>query len=380
MSVLLIALWAAWIGSAPTVLASGQEDALGAACDAVVRGHHERGQFHGVAQVSVSGAVVYRGAFGLASAEQGVPNAPDTRFRIASVTKSFTAALVMRLVERGELSLDDRVSARLPWFPVELGDRMRVHDLLTHTAGMPRILGRPDVDLARLMRMPHTRRDMALAYCTAPLVSDPGSTFGYTNAGYILLAAIVEELTGESWGDAMNTFLEELGLTDTRHAGADAVLDGLANGYVRQNGELRRGALFDWDNASGSGSLVSSASDLVRFADLVHGGQLFGPATLETLVTPRHGGYACGWLVGTLRPTELEAFLTSFALPPEPAPDATLDVTAHPGDLVGYQAMLTRVAYDGGHVTVALLDNHDDRTLGRITLELVRLALDERAR
>jgi CubicO group peptidase (beta-lactamase class C family) len=354
--------------------APAQADELRAACDEVVSGHHARGAFQGVALVSVSGEIVYRGAFGLASEEQGVPNAPDTRFRIGSVTKPFSAALVLSLVEEGKLALDDRVSEHLPWFPAELGDRLIVHDLLTHSSGMPRILGRPDTP--RLMRMAHTRKEIVLGYCLEPLVSEPGTTFGYTNAGYIVLAAIVEELTGMSWGEAMNAFLGELGLEDTRHAGADEVVPGLASGYVRPAGELRRGALFDWDNAQGSGSMLATADDLVRFADLVHeDGGPFEVATRATLFTPRHGGYACGWLVGELRSEELDAFLLGFASPAEPAPDATLRVTAHPGDLAGFQAMLTRVEHGGGHVTVALLDNHDDRTLGRITLELVRLAL-----
>ena len=75
---------------------------------------------------------------------------------------------------------------------------------------------------------------------------------------------------------------------------------------------------------------------------------------------------------------ELEPFLVGFALPSQPSNDATLRVTAHPGDLAGFQALLVRVEHAGGHVTVALLDNQDDRTLGRVALELVQVVLEAR--
>ena len=120
--------------------ASAQPDV--SSLDALVTAYHDTGRFSGTVLVADAGEVIYERGAGEANRSWRVPHAPDTRFRIASLTKQFTAALVLRLVEDGALDLDTPITAILPDYPAEQG-RATVHQLLSHTSGIPEHLGLP---------------------------------------------------------------------------------------------------------------------------------------------------------------------------------------------------------------------------------------------
>ena len=119
--------------------------------EALVRASHEVGRFNGTVIVSDGGRVLYRGGVGLANVEWGVPNAPNTRFRIGSVTKQFTAALVLQLVEEARIDLHAPVTTYLPEVPVD--GQITTHHLLAHRAGFPCYTALPDFDV--LQSQPH---------------------------------------------------------------------------------------------------------------------------------------------------------------------------------------------------------------------------------
>src|SRR4030095_16947605 len=104
---------------------------------------HKYRQFNGAALVAENGKVVYTGAFGMANMEWGIPNTPDTRFRLGSITKQFTATLTLQLVEQGKIKLDGKVSDYLPDYRKDIGEKVTVHHLLTHTSGIPSYTSQP---------------------------------------------------------------------------------------------------------------------------------------------------------------------------------------------------------------------------------------------
>jgi len=153
------------------------------------------GQFNGAALVSENGKIVFRGSFGKGNLEWGVPNTPDTKFRIGSITKSFTAILALQLVEQGKLKLDGKITHYLPDFSRKNGDRITINQLLTHTSGLPDYNNVPE--FFRLVQSGLlSDADILKRISEYDLLFEPGTKFNYSNDGYRVLGAIIERVTG----------------------------------------------------------------------------------------------------------------------------------------------------------------------------------------
>ena len=184
----LIATQACARGPAPS--AQPAPAPLEARVDAFVRPYVAGNNFSGVILVARGGHVLLERGYGLANPELGVPNTSRTRFHVASVTKAFTAAAVLRLAERGMLRLDDSVGVYLPGYPD--GGRIRLEHLLTHSSGIPDLGSLPEWD--REERLPHTTAELVEMFKGRPLLFEPGTETRYSNANYNLLALILERL------------------------------------------------------------------------------------------------------------------------------------------------------------------------------------------
>jgi CubicO group peptidase (beta-lactamase class C family) len=128
--------------SALVVSAPAQDKA--AKIDELMSLYHDYRQFNGSVLVAEHGKVIYKKGFGLANMEWNIPNTPATKFRLGSITKQFTAAVVLQLIEEGKLRLDGRICDYLPEYPKKSGERVTIHQLLTHTSGIPSYTGLPD--------------------------------------------------------------------------------------------------------------------------------------------------------------------------------------------------------------------------------------------
>ena len=272
--------------------ASAQD--LAERADALMTAYHDAGRFDGSVLIADGDEVVYEAGFGQANRSWGVPNAPDTRHRVASVTKQFTAALVLQLVESGDLALDAPVTRYLPDYPAAQGDRVTVHHLLSHTGGVPDHTGGFSFD--DMMRDPITPTAFLAVFSDRPLDFEPGTQFRYSNSGYVLLGALIEAVTGQSYADAVRQRLAvPLGLADTGVQTNGAVLDRMASGYTRAVTRFRNAAYIDASVPYSAGMIVSTVRDLHRWTRALHAGEPFGdPATLERMTTPVMGDYAYG--------------------------------------------------------------------------------------
>jgi CubicO group peptidase (beta-lactamase class C family) len=258
-----------------------------------VRPYVAGNNFTGVILVRQGGRVQLNQGYGLANYELGVPNSPSSRFQIASVTKAFTAAAILLLEERGQLNLSDPVSRFLPNYPN--GNRIKIEHLLKHSAGIPNLGSGPEWDVQE--RLPHTTEELVALFKDKPLDFEPGSQTRYSNSNYNLLTLIIEKISSQPY----ESFLREniwipLGLRSTAdgsdmtrlvpHRATGTEPDGIRG--------VRLPRLIDWSGRKGSGSLVTTASDLDRFVDGLFGGKLLEKGSLGKIMAPAEG-FAFGW-------------------------------------------------------------------------------------
>ena len=152
--------------------------------------------FSGAVLVAKDGDPIFRKAYGLASKRFDIPNRVDTKFNVGSLNKMFTAVAIAQLAEQGKLSLNDPVSKHLRDYPSEVADKVTVHHLLTHTSGLGEFL-KDDVFTGSKTR-PRTVEDHVPLFVDDSLSFEPGARFRYSNAGFIVLGAIMEEVSGKT--------------------------------------------------------------------------------------------------------------------------------------------------------------------------------------
>ncbi len=233
----------------------------------------------GAVAVWVGGAFHDAAALGVADLSTGEPVEVDTRFRLGSLTKPFTAMAILRLVDRGELDLEDPIAAFREGVPE--GDRITLRHLLTHTSGLPDVL---DIEGWWEMADQVWDTDELLDEVFAlPLLAEPGEAWNYSNAGYMLLGEVLEARTGLSWDAAIaREVLEPMGLEATSTS-----LEGIARGYERDE----EGVLQDLtehhhaENITAAGALVSTVRDIACFGDGLMHGLLISDALLEEATT-----------------------------------------------------------------------------------------------
>jgi CubicO group peptidase (beta-lactamase class C family) len=256
----------------------------------------ETGNFTGSVLVARKGRVLFRHSYGMANYELRVSNSPETRFHIASISKTFTAAAILQLQEQGRLSVTDPLSRFVPDFPN--GDRITLDNLLTHTSGVPDINDISDYDT--FARSPHTIPELVAKFANLPLGFQPGSSYQYSNSNYNLLALVVEKVTGESYGGYLRKrIFEPLGMQDSGHDGeAWQLIPSAASGY-RPAGitDYEKAPYIDWSNKTGNGSLYSTVDDLYRFDRALNTDAVLKASSRQKyLVEGRGNRY--GWYTG----------------------------------------------------------------------------------
>jgi CubicO group peptidase (beta-lactamase class C family) len=232
--------------------------------------------------------VVIRSARGRAEIELNVPLSPDHAFRIASVTKIFTAASILKLAEAGKLSLDDALAKYLPDIPDAASPTIR--QVLNHTAGISDVgkdpqpsPGRRDVDSATRLT----------AICKRALVFPPGTGWSYSNSGYILLGGVIESITGERWHAVLQKqFLDPLGMTHTRYGDNSVLIPGRAAGYTTESRTqaVRNADLISPAIPDSAGALVSTVDDLRLWMRALGHGRAISRESFQQMITPAPAG------------------------------------------------------------------------------------------
>ena len=292
--------------------------------------------------VSERGQIIYSEAFGVTDKENATAATARSVLQIGSITKQFTAAAILRLAERGALTLDDRIEKFVPEFDPR-GRTITVRQLLSHTSGLARTWYPPNTPVNGTL--PVTRQQTIQALNGQPFLSPPGTQWSYSNAGYTLLGYAIESITGMSYADFIRTELAlPLGLLDTGVCGTSGLP--IPEGYGQVNSStgptwVRMPALH-MSVPAAAGSICSTATDLARWSHLLAHGQALLPASYATMTTPARfanntvvpNGYALG-------------VVTQSALP-QP-------VVWHDGAIDGFEGIL--IYLSNQDITVAVITN-----------------------
>jgi D-alanyl-D-alanine carboxypeptidase len=332
-----------------------------AAPTAFIDGYAREHGFSGTLLIKEHDRVTYLKSFGLASIAFGVPNTPQTRYKIASITKAFTAVLVLQLVEQGKLDLRKSIRTYLPDYAGNGGDAVTLHQLLNHTSGLPNFDQVKDLQTALsegvpTYQKPATAAQLVSRYCSGDTVAKPGSAFDYNNCDYIVLGRILEAASGKSYAELLDErILRPLKLQNTGLPKQGCVVERLANTYMYRD-DLK--ALADdlpvyAENWYAAGSLYSTAADVLAFSDALFGGVLLQPESLAVMTTPGLDDYGYG--------------VWSYEM--------TIDgrkqrVVKRPGRIMGAQTQLFRLV--DAKTTIVMLANTDAVDLDEFAAQIAR--------
>jgi CubicO group peptidase (beta-lactamase class C family) len=262
--------------------------------DQVVQSYVGSGNFAGSVLVARGSEVIVSKGYGLANVEWNIASTPGARFKVASITKQFTAAAILLLEERGRLKIDDLVKVHLPDAP-PAWDRITLFHLLTHTAGFPGLQSPPTGRQPAVESADGTIAGFVAALMQRPLESQPGERFNYTNSGYFVLGHLIQKLTGQSY----ETFVRDniftpLGMKDTTLDGA-AVIARRAGSYtVTPTGLVNASYASDRVVPNAAAGLYSTTGDLLRWQNGLYGGKVMSKASLQKMTTPFKGDYGLG--------------------------------------------------------------------------------------
>ena len=238
-----------------------------------------------IAVVVEKGKPVYAAGRGLADIESKRPLDPAKPMRLGSITKQFTAAMVLKLVDEGKVALDDPLSKYLPDFP-KPGADATIRQLLNHTSGIRSYTSIPGLLQARAAT-PHTTAEMIALFKDAPPTFERGSDWAYNNSGYVLLGAVIEKVTGEPWHVAIDQqMLKPLGLKSIRYGGLKGGEADVPVGYSRAGDKVVVSNRIDMSIPHAAGSLVGSATEVAAWGRALHQGKVIKPATYAQMITP----------------------------------------------------------------------------------------------
>jgi D-alanyl-D-alanine carboxypeptidase len=325
--------------------------------DELARAFIDAGRTAGISvAVARDGRRTIAKGYGLADLENDVETTAATVYRIGSITKQFTAAGIMRLIEQDKLALDTDLATLLPDFPTE-GHTVTVEQLLNHTSGIPSYTGLDEFwEVARL----DLGHDELLALVNEPEFDfAPGAEFRYNNTGYYLLGMIIERIEGRDYATWVREELfEPLGLEATFYCGEREIIPHRAEGYERVDGELVNDEMLSMRLPYAAGALCSTVGDLIAWQRALAGGEVVSPASYEAMTTPRAlaDGSTLDYGFG-LAVRELEGHR----------------VIAHGGGINGFVSMLARYPDDG--LDVVVLTNTGGPVAAELAEQVARAAL-----
>lgn len=307
--------------------------------DSIVHSFHSEGKFNGVILLAQNDTILYEGAFGKANFEWDVPHTLDSKFRIASITKTYTAALTVLFIEQGKLGFNDVITDHLSDYPADTGSRITIENLLTQTSGIPDYIRLPGF-LETKSQLEHDIHEFPGYFKNLELNFDPGSDWDYGNSEYYLLGLIIEKITGLTYEEALNKYiLEPSGLEHTGFFTADGVIEKFSGGYVRTESGITIAPIIHPSVCYSAGMMYSTAPDMHKFLQaLYRNNSILSKDFTDKMTTQRIADYGYGVYTGyqVINGVSHPAFL-------------------HMGEIPGYNSQVSY--FPKNDFTVIIMDN-----------------------
>jgi len=320
--------------------------------DELLNAHMKNERFNGAVLIAKKGKILVGKGYGMANFEHNAPVTPQTKFRLASNSKQFTAMAIMQLHERGMLNVNDTVSKYLPDYPK--GDQFTIHHLLTHTSGIPELLSFPE--FRQRITLPATPEQIIAHFKDKPFDFPPGDRYRYSNSGYILLGYLVEKISGKSYDQFLReNIFQPLGM---KNSGSDThreLLSNRASGYAMTDDGLVNADFIDMTNPVGGGSLYSTIEDMYLWDRALYTEKLVKRGTLDKIFTPFKDNYAYGWHVESLFNRKL---------------------INHTGGIQGFRALIQR--FEDEDVCIIVLSNLESADRQAMTRDLAAIVFGEK--
>ena len=284
--------------------------------DEIMKTYHNYNMFDGTVLVAENGKVIYEAAFGLANREWNIPNTTDTRFMIGSVSKSFTATLMLIQVQKGLIDLDKTISDYLSEFSGKPAAKVTIRQLLSHTSGIPNYDIIKDF-FPRISRQNFSREEYIKVYMDSSLAFSPGTKFSYSSWGYFTLGYIMERVTGKSYSQLMKEdIFDKLGMSSSGSYFHTLIVDKRATGYDYSFGGYTSSDFRDQSNTMGTGDLYSTVEDIFKFHIALSDNTLLNTKLTAEMFTPgmRPAQYGYGWFNKYFKYTPTDSVASNFHL------------------------------------------------------------------
>ena len=312
--------------------------------DEILTLHTERETFTGAVLVARNGKILLRQGYGWADRDNQIANTPQTKYRLGSVTKQFTAMAVLILQPQGLLHVQEPICPYIPECP-DSWKMITIHHLLTHTSGIPSLTDFPDFKTFKAI--PTTPEQTIARFKDKPLDFQSGAQWNYSNSGYIVLGYIIEQVSRQSYEMFLQqNIFDPLQMTSTGYDHNDG---SLATGYTGVNSHWGTPDLIDMSLAYAAGGLYSTVEDLYRWDQALYSEQLVSQESLDLMFTPEtkmtmNGlGYGYGWFVGRMNQHK---------------------AVSHGGGIDGFVTEIRR--YIDDRVTIIILSNRQTTNIPQI--------------
>lgn len=320
--------------------------------DEYINAYIKMERFSGSILIAKDGNILLKKGYGMANYELEVPNTPQTKFLLGSITKQFTATAILQLQEKGKLSVDDQIKKYIPDY--SHGEKITIHNLLTHTSGIPNFTSFPEY--TKTMMLPSPAEKTIERFKNKPLEFNPGDKFSYSNSGYILLGYIIEKVSGKSYEEIIDeNIFKPLNMNDSGYGKNRPLIKNRAAGYSRGKDGLVNASYIDMSIPHGAGALYSTVEDLYTWDRALYTEKLLSQSSLEKMFTPFKGNYGYGWGVSELFNRKR---------------------ISHGGGINGFVTNISR--YTDDDACIIVLSNFEHSPVGKISHDLAAIVFGEK--
>ena len=313
--------------------------------DSLMNLYHNNNEFHGTVLVAKKGNIIYQKGFGYANIEWGIPNKVNTKYRIASISKQFTAMLVLQMVEKGLLELNTPIIKYLPEYPKKNGKIITIHHLLSHTSGIPHYSAIPGF-FDKESRLKFSHKDFIKLFWKKKLLFEPGKKHKYSSFGYYLLGYILERISKKSYSQLLkDKIFIPAGMKNSHVEDHKTILSNRASGYNYSVIGFLNADYRDFSTALATGDIITTAYDLFKWDKALSKNNLLSSKIQKLLFKPNINNYGYGW---NIKKEVLKS-------------KKKITIISHSGSIRGFESQISRITEDDFLIIILCNVEYTDR-------------------